>query len=339
MQRSDFNFDLPEALIAQYPIKERSASRLLHLQRHSERVQHHCFKQLPDFLNAGDLLVLNDTKVIPARLYGRKQTGGKAEILVESVLDETSVLAHIRVSKALKPGAVIQLTQGIQLKVVARKGECWLCHFEGGLPVSEILIEIGHLPLPPYIKRPADAQDWQRYQTVYAQKQGAIAAPTAGLHFDESLLKDLQAKDIRFAYITLHIGAGTFQPLRSEDLSQHKMHREYMEIDQSTCDMIKGTQARGGRIIAVGTTVVRCLETAMQAGDLKPFSGDTDIFIYPGSQFKIVEGLITNFHLPGSTLLMLVSAFAGYDNTMSAYQSAVAHQYRFYSYGDAMLIL
>ena len=340
---SDFQFDLPDELIARYPMPERSASRLLMLDGNTGDTRHGHFRDVLDLVNPGDLLVFNNTRVIPARMFGQKASGGKLEILVERILDDHSVLAHVRASKAPKPGTQILLDNGFSAEMVARHDALFELHFAGDLPVLDILNQIGHMPLPPYIDRPDENSDKERYQTVYNQRPGAVAAPTAGLHFDEPLLAALREKGVDFAYVTLHVGAGTFQPVRVERIEDHQMHSEYAEVSADVVEKINAARARGSRVIAVGTTSVRSLETAAQASlkagkPLSPFFGDTSIFIYPGYQYQVVDALITNFHLPGSTLIMLVSAFAGYDHVMSAYQEAVTSGYRFFSYGDAMFI-
>lgn len=340
---SDFQFDLPDELIARYPMPERSASRLLMLDGNTGDTRHGHFRDVLDLVNPGDLLVFNNTRVIPARMFGQKASGGKLEILVERILDDHSVLAHVRASKAPKPGTQILLDNGFSAEMFARHDALFELHFAGDLPVLDILNQIGHMPLPPYIDRPDENSDKERYQTVYNQRPGAVAAPTAGLHFDEPLLAALREKGVDFAYVTLHVGAGTFQPVRVERIEDHQMHSEYVEVSADVVEKINAARARGNRVIAVGTTSVRSLETAAQASlkagkPLSPFFGDTSIFIYPGYQYQVVDALITNFHLPGSTLIMLVSAFAGYDHVMNAYQEAVTSGYRFFSYGDAMFI-
>jgi len=336
MQVSAFSFDLPDSLIARHPLPERRASRLLVLDGPTGSMAHHGFVELLDYLRPGDLMVFNNTRVIPARLFGQKDTGGKVEVLVERVLDGRRVLAHIRSSKSPKPGARIHIDGGGEALMLVRHDA--LFELEFGEDVLPLLERVGHMPLPPYIDRADEAEDRERYQTVYAQRAGAVAAPTAGLHFDADLLAALQAKGIESAFVTLHVGAGTFQPVRVERIEEHQMHREWLEVDQGVVDAVSACRARGGRVVAVGTTSVRSLESAARDGVLKPFSGDTDIFIYPGKQFHVVDALVTNFHLPESTLLMLVSAFAGYQETMAAYAEAIAKGYRFFSYGDAMFI-
>lgn len=336
MQVADFFFQLPDALIARHPLAERRASRLLVLEGETGKLSHRNFADLLDHVRPGDLMVFNNTRVIPARLFGQKATGGKLEILVERVVGNRSVLAHVRSSKSPKAGSKILLDGGGEAEMIARHDALFELEFdEDVLPLLE---RIGHIPLPPYIDRPDDAADRERYQTVYAQRAGAVAAPTAGLHFDEALLQTLRESGVETAYVTLHVGAGTFQPVRVERIEEHHMHREWLEVGQDVVDAVAACRSRGGRVIAVGTTSVRSLETAARDGELKPFSGDTDIFIYPGKSFHVVDALVTNFHLPESTLLMLVSAFAGYPETMAAYAEAVAQRYRFFSYGDAMFI-
>ncbi len=336
MQVADFYFELPDALIARHPLAERRASRLLVLDGESGQMSHRNFADLLGYVRPGDLMVFNNTRVIPARLFGQKASGGKLEILVERVTGNRSVLAHVRSSKSPKPGSQILLDGGGAAEMVARHDALFELIFDED--VLSLLERIGHMPLPPYIDRPDDAADRERYQTVYAQRAGAVAAPTAGLHFDEPLLDALRDAGVQTAYVTLHVGAGTFQPVRVERIEEHHMHREWLEVTQEVVDAVAACRARGGRVIAVGTTSVRSLETAARDGELKPFSGDTDIFIYPGKTFHVVDALVTNFHLPESTLLMLVSAFAGYPETMAAYAEAVAQRYRFFSYGDAMFI-
>lgn len=336
MRVADFSFDLPEALIARYPLPERCASRLLVLEGDGGRMAHRHFVDLPEYLRPGDLMVFNDTRVIPARLFGRKDTGGQVEILVERVLAADRVLAHVRSSKSPKPGSQIVLDDGSPVRMLARHETLFELEFdEDVLPLLE---RIGRMPLPPYLARAAEQADRERYQTVYARHAGAVAAPTAGLHFDEPLLERLRAMGVESAFVTLHVGAGTFQPVRVERIEDHHMHCEWLEVGAAVVDAVAACRARGGRVIAVGTTSVRSLESAARDGQLRPFSGETDIFLYPGRPFHVVDALVTNFHLPESTLLMLVSAFAGYPETMAAYAEAVAQRYRFFSYGDAMFI-
>ncbi|WP_029592066.1 tRNA preQ1(34) S-adenosylmethionine ribosyltransferase-isomerase QueA [Franconibacter pulveris] len=343
MRVADFSFELPESLIAHYPQPQRSACRLLSLDGPTGQLTHGTFTDLLDKLKPGDLLVFNNTRVIPARLYGRKASGGKIELLVERMLDETRVLAHIRASKAPKPGAELLLgdDESVQATMVARHDALFEVKFNDERPVLDILNAIGHMPLPPYIERPDEEADRELYQTVYSQKPGAVAAPTAGLHFDEPLLAALREKGIEMAFVTLHVGAGTFQPVRVDSIEDHIMHSEYAEVPQEVVDAVLAAKARGNNVVAVGTTSVRSLESAAQAAKnslIEPFFGDTQIFIYPGYQWKVVDALVTNFHLPESTLIMLVSAFAGYQHTMRAYKEAVKAEYRFFSYGDAMFI-
>lgn len=346
MKRSDFTYQLPPELIAQRPLAERSASRLLVLDGATGSVDHHHFGDLLNFLNSDDLLVFNNTRVIPARLWGQKATGGKLEILIERLTGTHTALAHIRSSKSPKAGSQIllsakegELPGAFTLEVTGREDALFCLSSENGMPLSEILGEIGHMPLPPYIEREDELADRQRYQTVFGTKDGAVAAPTAGLHFTEDLIDQCEALGVRRAEVTLHVGAGTFQPVRADEIQDHVMHAEYVEVDESVCEAVRATRARGGRVVAVGTTAVRSLESASSTtGEIKPFFGDTDIFIYPGYQFRSVDALVTNFHLPESTLLMLVSAFAGRENILEAYRSAIDERYRFFSYGDAMFI-
>src|SRR5690554_3005227 len=301
MKRSDFHYELPPELIAQSPLAERTASRLLRFDKHSGELSDHLFKELPALLHAGDLLVFNNTRVIPARLFGQKATGGRIEILVERLLGEHDCIAQIRASKAPKPGGLLRMENGTELKVVGREGSFF--HLQTmGVDLMEQLELLGHIPLPPYISRQDTESDRRRYQTVYAQVPGAVAAPTAGLHFDEDLLRQVEKAGIASASVTLHVGAGTYQPVRVDNIEDHHMHAEWLQVPQLTCDLIADTKLRGGRVIAVGTTAVRSLESAAQSGELKPFSGDSQIFIYPGYQFKVVDAMITNFHLPESTL-------------------------------------
>ena len=338
MRVVDFDYSLPPELIAQFPLAERSASRLLTLGATHGELADRRFLDLPALLNPGDLLVFNDTRVIPARVFGRKTSGGQIELLVERVLDAQRVLAHVRASIAPKPGSELTLDGDVRVQVLARHDALFELRFDDPRPVFDILQAIGHIPLPPYIERADQAADHERYQTVFARNDGAVAAPTAGLHFDQAMLDKLAAQGVEFAHVTLHVGAGTFQPVRVEELKDHHMHAEFVDVSAQTCAQVANTRARGGRVVAVGTTAVRSLESAAQDGTLAPFSGDTRLFITPGYQFRAVDALITNFHLPRSTLLMLVSAFAGYENVMHAYRHAVENKYRFFSYGDAMFI-
>jgi S-adenosylmethionine:tRNA ribosyltransferase-isomerase len=338
MHISDFDFDLPTELIAQFPTEQRNASRLLRLDGASGVLQDSWFRQLPDFLQAGDLLVFNDTRVIKARLTGQKSSGGKLEVLVERVLDTHQVLAHIRASHAPKPASRIILADAFEAEVVERRENLFLLRFISETPVLDLLERHGTLPLPPYITHAANATDEQRYQTIYARAPGAVAAPTAGLHFDAAMLELLRQGGVGIAYVTLHVGAGTFQPVRVDNIAEHKMHSELYSVPEETVRLIQQTRQRAGKITAVGTTALRALESAVREGKVEASSGETDIFITPGYRFQIVERLLTNFHLPKSTLLMLVSAFAGLDHIRTAYQHAIQQRYRFFSYGDAMLI-
>jgi S-adenosylmethionine:tRNA ribosyltransferase-isomerase len=343
MRVADFSFELPDSLIAHYPMPERSSCRLLSLDGPTGALTHGTFTDLLDKLNPGDLLVFNNTRVIPARLFGRKASGGKIEVLVERMLDDKRILAHIRASKAPKPGAELLLgdDESIKATMVARHDALFEVEFDDERSVLDILNAIGHMPLPPYIDRPDEDADRELYQTVYSEKPGAVAAPTAGLHFDEPLLAKLRDKGIEMAFVTLHVGAGTFQPVRVDTIEDHIMHSEYAEVPQDVVDAVLAAKSRGNRVIAVGTTSVRSLESAAQAAKndlIAPFFGDTQIFIYPGYKYLVIDALVTNFHLPESTLIMLVSAFAGYKNTMHAYHEAVKAEYRFFSYGDAMFI-
>jgi S-adenosylmethionine:tRNA ribosyltransferase-isomerase len=331
---SDFDFNLPQERIAQFPLPDRSASRLLHLD--GEHIIDRQFADIVGLLRAGDLLVMNDTRVLKARFFGVKESGGKIEALVERVLDDRTVLAQVRASKSPGPGVKIRLADAFDVTVGERAGEFFTLHFDAD--VFELIEAHGRLPLPPYIEHDADTFDETRYQTVFNKVPGAVAAPTAGLHFDEKLLAELKAKGVNFAYVTLHVGAGTFQPVRAEVLAEHKMHTEWYTMPQETVDAVRATRAAGGDVVAVGTTSLRALESASQSGQLESGSADTALFITPGYQFKTVTRLITNFHLPKSTLLMLVSAFAGYEPIRAAYAHAIANEYRFFSYGDAMLL-
>ena len=338
MRTDDFNFDLPDALIAQFPPAVRNASRLLHLNSPRQQLTDALFTDLPRYLQAGDVLVFNDTRVIKARLFGQKDSGGQVELLIERVINEHEALCFIRASHAPKTGASISINDVVSLTVLAREHDLYRICFNTPQTVLSILDQYGALPLPPYIERAAEYTDEARYQTVYARHPGAIAAPTAGLHFDEAMLAQLDELGIIRAHLTLHVGAGTFQPVRVEQIADHVMHSERYTIPQITVDQISHAQASGGRIIAVGTTSLRALEAAAQNGQLQAGEGETRIFITPGYRFKVVERLLTNFHLPKSTLLMLVSAFAGMEQIRHAYAHAIDHRYRFFSYGDAMLI-
>lgn len=340
MKTQDFDFYLPAELIAQFPTEQRTGSRLLYLNSNNNQWQDVLFSNLPSFLRAGDVMVFNDTQVIKARLFGKKDSGGKVEVMVERILDDHHVLAAIRASHAPKPDSTLLLADAIPVTVIAREQEFYTLRFEHEKTTAELLECHGQLPLPPYIARPAAAADEARYQTIYARHAGAVAAPTAGLHFDGSMMDQLQAMGIIIAYVTLHVGAGTFQPVRVENIADHTMHNETYHIPQATVDAIRQARLSGGRILAVGTTSLRALESCASShhGQLISGYGDTRIFITPGYHFQVAERLLTNFHLPCSTLLMLVSAFAGMENIRLAYQHAVTERYRFFSYGDAMLI-
>lgn len=342
MQLSDFNYDLPEELIALYPQAQRSASRLLCLDRENGDITHRTFADLPALLNENDLIVFNNTKVMPARLHAHKASGGKVELLIERITDTHRAVCQIRASKSPKPGARITIAEGVWLEVEGRDGSFFIISSLKE-PLFELLEAYGHMPLPPYIARDDEAFDRERYQTLFAERPGAVAAPTAGLHFDEPLLKAIEEKGIDKAYVTLHVGAGTYQPVRVDDITTHQMHKEYLEVDDAVCDQIRACRERGGRVIAVGTTCVRSLETAAlhaasKGLDMAPYAGDTDIFLYPGKSFHCVDAIVTNFHLPESTLLMLVSAFSSRDMILKAYTEAISERYRFFSYGDAMFI-
>ena len=340
MKTQDFDYYLPAELIAQFPAEQRASSRLLYLDSINNHRQDTLFSNLPNYLRAGDVMVFNDTQVIKARLFGKKDSGGNVEVMVERVLDDRHVLAAIRASHAPKTDSKLLLANAIPVTVIARESEFYTLRFEHEWPVAELLESYGQLPLPPYIARPATAADESRYQTVYARNSGAVAAPTAGLHFDTGMMNQLHAMGVIIAYVTLHVGAGTFQPVRVENIADHTMHSETFHIPQATVDAIEQAKATGGRILSVGTTSLRALEAcaSLHRGRLAAGYGDTQIFITPGYRFHVVERLLTNFHLPCSTLLMLVSAFAGMDNIQHAYQHAVTARYRFFSYGDAMLI-
>lgn len=340
MRVADFSFDLPDELIARFPKQDRTSSRLLSLGGPSGVVEHKVFSDLLELVNENDLLVFNNTRVIPARMFGQKASGGKVEVLVERVLDEHRVLAHVRASKSLKPGNEVILEGKAKATMVARHDTLFELEFEHSQNVLDILNDIGHMPLPPYIDRPDNEADRERYQTVYGEKPGAVAAPTAGLHFDDKLMTALKNKGVQMAFVTLHVGAGTFQPVRVATVDEHIMHSEYIEVPDDVVAAVANTKANGGRVIAIGTTSVRSLESAakVHGGKLDTYFGDTDIFIYPGYQFNVVDAMITNFHLPESTLIMLVSAFAGQNNIMGAYNTAIEQQYRFFSYGDAMFL-
>ena len=344
MKRADFAFDLPEELIAQQPLPERSASRLLEVDGQSGDITHRVFTDLPALLAPGDLLIFNNTRVLPARLYAQKQTGGKAEILIERLLGDGGALAHVRASKSPREGMLLIITSApesdlseLAVRVIGREGALYRLAPESG-SIKEMMRRFGHMPLPPYIERADTPEDRDRYQTVFGRRDGAVAAPTAGLHFDQPLLDTLKLAGIAISEVTLHVGAGTFQPMRADNIEEHIMHSEYVEVDQACCDAIARCRSQGGRVVAIGTTAVRSLETAARDGIPEPYSGDTDIFLYPGCKFNVVDAMVTNFHLPESTLIMLVSAFSGMDNIRSAYASAIENRYRFFSYGDAMFL-
>jgi S-adenosylmethionine:tRNA ribosyltransferase-isomerase len=331
---SDFDYELPPDLIAQYPPARRRDSRLLVVGKSLEDRQ---FKDLPALLHDGDLLVFNDTRVIRARLHGRKQTGGQVEVLVERVLPASEVLAQVRASKTPKPGTILELAGGCDATVIGRQDDMFRLRFS--VPVLEFLQQHGDVPLPPYLNRDSESADNERYQTVYAREPGAVAAPTAGLHFDQRMLEETTRMGVQHEYVTLHVGAGTFQPLREEQIEANRLHAERVQVSAEVCDAVRATRASGGRVIAVGTTSVRALETASASGDLQPLDGETDLFVVPGFAFQCVDAMLTNFHLPRSSLMMLVAAFAGRERILDAYRHAVENQYRFFSYGDAMLIL
>lgn len=338
LKKSDFHYELPPELIAQAPLAERSASRLLCVPPAPAPLRDTQVRDLPSLLQPGDLLVFNDTRVIPARLFGAKDSGGRVEILIERLLPNNEARAQIGASKPPKPGGRIALDAGGEAEVLGREGEFYRLRFHIGEALDAWLLHAGRLPLPPYIRREPGADDAERYQTVFARRVGAVAAPTAGLHFDDALLQALRDRGVGFGHVTLHVGAGTFQPVRVDDLREHRMHSEWLNVGAGLIDQIRRTRAAGGRVIAVGTTVVRALESAMHDGELLPFAGETRIFIFPGYKIRSVDALLTNFHLPESTLLMLVSAFAGKARVFEAYAHAVREKYRFFSYGDAMLL-
>lgn len=337
MNLDDFFYDLPPAQIAQHPSAERTASRLLTLDGETGAWRDRQFLDLPELLAPGDCLVFNDTRVIPARLFGRKDSGGQVEVMVERLLDARRAMVQIRASKPPRAGSRILFDEQPGLEVLGRDADGFYeVASAGPAPLSELLQRVGHMPLPPYITRADETTDAERYQTVYARTPGAVAAPTAGLHFDAAMLARLRAMGVAQTFVTLHVGAGTFQPVRTERIEDHRMHAEYLEVSAATCELIQATQAAGRRVVAVGTTSVRALESAAAGGRLAPYGGDTRLFITPGSPFRVVDALLTNFHMPRSTLLMLVSAYAGHAAVMNAYRHAVAAGYRFFSYGDAM---
>ncbi len=336
MQASEFDYPLPQELIAQYPTEERAASRLLVVDSASKSLTDSLFADLPTLLRPGDLLVFNDTRVIRARLFGNKDTGGQVEILIERILSATNALAQVRASKSPKLDTILNLAGGNAAKVIGRDNDFYNLEFES--PVAPFLEKYGEVPLPPYLSRDAEPQDIERYQTVYARHDGAVAAPTAGLHFDEQMLQTIEQKGVRHTFVTLHVGAGTFQPLRKEHIEANRLHAERLVIGDQTCQEVARTRREGGRVIAIGTTSVRALESAAANGELEPVDGETELFIVPGYRFKCVNALVSNFHLPQSSLLMLVAAFAGTECILDAYRHAVGVRYRFFSYGDAMFI-
>jgi len=335
VRRADFHYELPQELIAQQPLAERSASRLLELDGSTGALSDRQFRELPQFMSPGDLLVFNDTRVIPARLFVLKESGGKVELLLERPLEAQRALVHARASKALRPDMLLQ-GRGGAIRVVEKRGDLWVIELPE--PALSFFERYGQMPLPPYINREPDESDNTRYQSLFARRRGAVAAPTASLHFDEALIAALDARGVQRAFVTLHVGAGTFQPVRTDAVGAHVMHAEFVEVGAAACETIAAAKARGARVIAVGTTVVRALESAAGGGTLAPYTGDSSLFIVPGFRFRIVDAMVTNFHLPESTLLMLVSAFAGRAAVLAAYAHAVVQQYRFFSYGDAMYV-
>ena len=339
MLLSDFDYNLPPDLIAEEPLPKRSDSRLLCLNKKNGEITHLHFRDLPTLLTPKDLIILNNTKVIPARLYAHKPTGGAVEILLERILENNKLLAQTKACKSLKIGTKLTVADDTWFEIIGRQDNLFELFLHSPDSLNTVLKKFGQVPLPPYIKHPPTNDDQKNYQTIYAKHPGAVAAPTAGLHFDQELMQNLAKQDIQTAFVTLHVGLGTFQPVRVKNIADHKMHAEYIDVPKITCDKVITTQKNGGNVIAVGTTSARALETAAQSGEIKPYQGDTNIFIYPGSNFYSTDILITNFHLPKTSLLMLVCAFAGYENTMRAYHEAIKHQYRFYSYGDAMIII
>jgi S-adenosylmethionine:tRNA ribosyltransferase-isomerase len=333
MQISDFDYELPAELIARYPTRERRASQLLEV---SDRLHDRGFTELPALLRSGDLLVFNDTRVIHARLRAHKETGGRCEVLVERLQGDRDAIAQVRASKSPKPGSKLLFAGDVAATVTGREGEFFVLEFT--VPLLPFLEQHGEVPLPPYLERDAESADDERYQTVYARDPGAVAAPTAGLHFDEAMLAETQGMGVRHAFVTLHVGAGTFQALRHEDVEANRLHSERLIVNEQCCELVQRTREEGGRVIAVGTTSVRSLETAARGGAIEPFAGETDLFIKPGYEFRIIDAMITNFHLPQSSLLMLVAAFAGTERILDAYRHAVAERYRFFSYGDSMFL-
>lgn len=339
MNLKDFHFELPSELIAQLPTENRVDSRLVVYNRQTQTSEHKHFYDIYDDLNSGDLLVMNNTRVMAARLFGQKTSGGKLELLIERVLNEKTFVSQVKSSKSPKEGSYFVINDKVTVQVTGRRGSMFVCQIISDITVFDMVKAHGHIPLPPYIEREVGPADLERYQTVFSKHEGAVAAPTAGLHFDEKLLSRLEKKGVNLDYLTLHVGAGTFQPVRVDDISNHKMHSEWLQIDQSLVDNIKRTKANGGRVIAVGTTVVRALETAALGGKLLPFEGETDIFLYPGKSFNVIDGMVTNFHLPGSSLMMLVAAFIGTKQVKALYKEAIDKEYRFFSYGDSSLLV
>lgn len=339
MNLKDFHFELPSELIAQLPTENRVDSRLVVYNRQTQTSEHKHFYDIYDDLNSGDLLVMNNTRVMAARLFGQKTSGGKLELLIERVLNEKTFVSQVKSSKSPKEGSYFVINDKVTVQVTGRRGSMFVCQIISDITVFDMVKAHGHIPLPPYIEREVGPADLERYQTVFSKHEGAVAAPTAGLHFDEKLLSRLENKGVNLDYLTLHVGAGTFQPVRVDDISNHKMHSEWLQIDQSLVDNIKRTKANGGRVIAVGTTVVRALETAALGGKLLPFEGETDIFLYPGKSFNVIDGMVTNFHLPGSSLMMLVAAFIGTKQVKALYKEAIDKEYRFFSYGDSSLLV
>jgi len=338
MEKSKFSFVLPDELIAKFPPQERTSSRLLYLNKSTSEIRDRNFVDILDYINKDDVVVLNNTKVVPARLTGKKSSGGSVEVMIERILPENQVSAFIRASKSPKIHSSIELAGGAFVKVIDKKDGLYRLRFEDELEIFHYLESYGEIPLPPYLQRNAESEDKQRYQTIFAENKGAVAAPTAGLHFDESILNNIQSRGAKIETITLHVGAGTFQPIRQDNFLLHKMHKEWIHVPEKTVESIKLARKKGGRVIAIGTTVVRALESATNNGELNPYQGDTQIFIYPGYQFKSVDCLLTNFHLPESTLLLLVSAFATRELILKSYEHAIQKKYRFFSYGDAMFI-
>ncbi|WP_440615695.1 tRNA preQ1(34) S-adenosylmethionine ribosyltransferase-isomerase QueA [Cysteiniphilum sp. 6C5] len=336
MKTDIFDYELPEHLIARYPAKERDQSRLLVLDRQKKALTNHVFSEIIDYIQAGDLVVFNNSRVMAARLFGQKETGAKLEFLIEKVIDNKRFISHVRANKAPKLDSIVEIAD-IKARVIEKNDGLYYIELLDG-NVWQLMAEHGHMPLPPYIKRQDETFDIERYQTVYSELLGSVAAPTAGLHFTKEILQKIKDKGADIAYVTLHVGSGTFKPVQTDDIHEHVMHSELIDVPQDVCDKINKTKLQGGRVIAVGTTSVRSLETAAQTGEIKPFYGESDIFLYPGKTFNVVDAMVTNFHLPKSTLIMLVSAFSSIDMIKKAYRHAIDDNYRFYSYGDAMFI-